>query len=114
MGAAIYLEDNIFTAEHTPHMAKGGKKKTTTQNKKRLSLVTSSCVTSPVKESVATVAADPLSVFVLPKSTDSPILQISKSFKSRIVCSKELARRFGIFSDRRGNEAGFALRMEKR
>lgn len=115
MGAAIYLEDNIFTAEHTPHLAKGKKKKKTNNPKqKRLSLVTSSCVTSPVKESVATVAADPLSIFVLPKSTHSPILQISKSFKSRTVCSKELARRFEIFSDRRGNEAGFALRMEKR
>ena len=119
MGAAIYLEDNIFTAEHTPHLAKGKKKKqkkqkTNNPTQKRLSLVTSSCVTSPVKESVATVAADPLSIFVLPKSTHSPILQISKSFKSRTVCSKELARRFEIFSDRRGNEAGFALRMEKR
>ena len=25
MGAAIYLEDNIFTAEHTPHTAKKNK-----------------------------------------------------------------------------------------
>ena len=33
MGAAIYLEDNIFTAEHTPHTAKKNKKQTNKKNK---------------------------------------------------------------------------------
>ena len=108
MGADIYLEDNIFTAEHTPHTAN---KQTNNPKQKLLSLVTSSSVTSPVKKSVATVAADPLSIFVLPKSTESPILQISKSFKSRTVYRKELARCFELFSDRRGNETGFAFQF---
>ena len=116
MGAAIYLEDNLFTAEDPPHTAtpptkKKKKKKKKINPKQKTSLVTSSSVTSPVKESEATVAADPLSIFVLPKSTESPILQISKSFKSRIVCRKELARHFEIFSDRRGNETGFAFQF---
>lgn len=109
----LFGRQHIHSRAHSS-LGQGGKKKNNNPKQKRLSLVTSSCVTSPVKESVATVAADPLSIFVLPKSTDSPILQISKSFKSRTVWSKELARRFEIFSDRRGNEAGFALRMEKR
>lgn len=109
----LFGRQHIHSRAHSS-LGQGGKKKNNNPKQKRLSLVTSSCVTSPVKESMATVAADPLSIFVLPKSTDSPILQISKSFKSRTVWSKELARRFEIFSDRRGNEAGFALRMEKR
>lgn len=110
----LFGRQHIHSRAHSSLGQGEKKKKTNNPKQKRLSLVTSSCVTSPVKESVATVAADPLSIFVLPKSTHSPILQISKSFKSRTVCSKELARRFEIFSDRRGNEAGFALRMEKR
>ena len=80
----LFGRQHIHSRAHSS-LGQGGKKKNNNPKQKRLSLVTSSCVTSPVKESVATVAADPLSIFVLPKSTDSPILQISKSFKSRTV-----------------------------
>lgn len=60
-------------------------------------------------------AGDALSIFVLPRSRDSPILEISKSFKNTIGCSKELAKGFEILPQKnRGNKARFASRVEKR
>ena len=112
----LFIQKTTYSQQSTlPTQPKKTKNKQTKKpnnpKQKLLSLVTSSSVTSPVKESVATVAADPLTIFVLPKNTESPILQISKSFKSRTVYRKELARCFEIFSDRRGNETGFAFQF---
>lgn len=84
------------------------------QSKRLLSLVTSSSVTSRVKEFWAPVAGDPPSIFVLPKSTDSAILGISKSFKNRIHCSNELVRYFEIFPDRRKEVMRLGLLQERR
>lgn len=62
---------------------------------------TGSSLTLQVKEFLAPTAGNPLSMFVLPKSTDSTIFWISKSLRNRIGGSQELARCFETFPDRR-------------
>lgn len=55
-------------------------------------LVTSFSITLQVKEFLVPIAGDSPLIFVLPERKDSAIFWISKIFRNRIGCSKELAR----------------------